>query len=259
MPKLILVSGWATPKDALTRFSRELSKNYEIIPLLIEDLIENPPHRKENNSLSIYASNLFKIMNESKDFCFLMGWSMGGMIALEVAHHFPEKILGLILVSTSPSFCRRDDFPHGFPEANVRALSLAIRNDPQSALLGFYRKVCRPHPTTNEREENWLKEVLKGSAPSLHQGLDYLIRTDLRHRIHQLNIPSLIIHGRQDAIIPWQAGEWLAENLPHSSIELSEVDGHDLPIRKPSWIIQKLEFFNSKISLDNRRRQTLLK
>jgi pimeloyl-[acyl-carrier protein] methyl ester esterase len=243
MPKLILVSGWATPKDALTRFSRELSKNYQITPLLIEDLIENPAQQQENNSLSIYASNLFKIMNESKDPFFLMGWSMGGMIALEVAHHFPEKILGLILVSTSPSFCRREDFPHGFPEANVRALSLAIRKDPQSALIGFYRKVCDPHPTTKEREENWLKGVLEGDPSNLHKGLNYLMSKDLRHAIHKINIPSLIIHGRQDSIIPWQAGEWLSKNLPHSSIELSETDGHDLPMRKPIWLVQKLEFF----------------
>jgi pimeloyl-[acyl-carrier protein] methyl ester esterase len=170
---------------------------------------------------------------------------MGGMIALETAFHSSEKILGLILVSTSPSFCRRNDFSYGFPEANVRALSHAIRKDPHNALVGFYRKVCHPHPTTKEKEKSWLKDVLNGNPSDLHNGLNYLMNIDLRHRIFQLNIPSLIIHGRQDAIIPWQAGEWIAKNLPHASFEFKETDGHDLPLRRPSWLIQKFNYFKN--------------
>jgi pimeloyl-[acyl-carrier protein] methyl ester esterase len=180
-----------------------------------------------------------------------MGWSMGGMIALETAASSSEKILGLILVSTSPSFCSRENFPYGFPQANVRALSLAIRKDPQSALTRFYRKVCYPHPTTTDREENWLKEVLEENASNLHKELDYLVNIDLRPMIHKLNIPSLVIHGKEDAIIPWQAGEWLAKNLPYTSFELSQANGHDLPMRKSTWLIQKIESFNTKILLNS--------
>src|SRR3989338_9239224 len=57
----------------------------------------------------------------------LIGWSMGGMIALQAAALSREKIKGLVLVSTTPKFVSAPDYPHGLPMALLKNLRKRIK------------------------------------------------------------------------------------------------------------------------------------
>jgi len=53
---------------------------------------------------------------------------------------------------------------------------------------------------------------------------------DRRQKLNALNIPTLVIHGTDDALVPVQAGLDTHENIPGAELMLIEGMGHDLPI-----------------------------
>ncbi len=70
------------------------------------------------------------------------------------------------------------------------------------------------------------KNALEQGKDSLVHGLEYLARVDLRDALPAIAAPCLIIHGRQDSIVPWQAARFLASNLSLSNVEFLPSAGH---------------------------------
>jgi pimeloyl-ACP methyl ester carboxylesterase len=77
----------------------------------------------------------------------------------------------------------------------------------------------------------------------LIHGLEYLRKMDLRDRLKGVEIPTLIIHGRDDRIVPWQAGAWLNRSLPNSRIIIHEGVGHDIAERQPVVVASQIRTF----------------
>lgn len=247
--KLIVVSGWATPLDALAGFIKNLSRVFQIQAYALSDLLNNSLSSSDNSSesnmpaLSEFARGLVKILNAESEPCWVAGFSMGGMIALETACREQKKISGLILAGATPSFCMREEFVHGKPVENVRALSLNLFKDARRALSRFYEQVSFPFRPMPEKEQVWLDLVMKEDVKMLERGLQYLMKTDLRNIVSEVRVPALLIHGKQDKVVPWQASEWLAERMSKARLKLLVDYGHDLILRSSSWLPAELNDF----------------
>ena len=148
----------------------------------------------------------------------ILGWSMGGLIAQELA---AKRAVKLVLISSTPRFCSAPDFSCGTPERELRALASGIRKDAEKMVEGFMVYAAEPHTP--------LHRAPPCDPAMLATGLKYLQHTDLRHL--RITCPTLILHGRQDRVIPWQASQWLADHIPGARLDLLDGVGHDLPIR----------------------------
>lgn len=157
----------------------------------------------------------------------LGGWSLGAMLALEAAAAFAGST-PLLLVSGTPSFCRRPGFEHGMEPAHVRALRAGLRRDRDGALQSFYQMVegSAPHPTPRTLR----------SSEDLMTGLDYLLRTDLRPLLPALQTRACLLHGARDGLIPFEAGRDLQARLEGSAFVLADEAGHDIPFTHPSLV-----------------------
>lgn len=150
----------------------------------------------------------------------ILGWSMGGMIAQELAS---KRAIKLVLISSTPCFCSAPDFPCGTPERELKALAVALRRDPAATVTRFIDYAAKP----NER----LYETPVCDAAALASGLKYLQHTDLRGQATQIAAPALILHGTADLVIPCDASRWLVDHIAGSQFASFEGVGHDLPIR----------------------------
>ena len=142
----------------------------------------------------------------------LVGWSLGGMLLLEVLSQESMVPSGLVLVATPVSFCQRPDHPFGQPRAAVRALRRTVREDPRRGLVDFASRCLAPG------EANFREEILQDFRPrengaDLAAGLDYLLSTDLRPLLPRVPAGALIIQGEQDAIVPPDQTEALGQYL----------------------------------------------
>lgn len=198
---------------------------------------------KENSGLSCYAKGLKQILEKRDDPSVVIGWSAGGIVALEVARENPELIEWLVLVGATPKFCAGDGYPWGVATGNVRAMILEIKKYPKAVLNRFFQDVSWP---TVESESCRNKKVIAAhdvGIEHLVHGLHYLHKIDLRNSLKTLEIPILIIHGREDRIVPWQAGAWLNHSLPNSRIIIHEGVGHDIPERRPGLLASEIREF----------------
>ena len=150
----------------------------------------------------------------------LLGWSLGGMLAQELAARFPTRIERLILVATTPRFVVAPDWQHGLVDAAVRALARDFKRAPAPTLESFWRlqfngEASIPSPL--------LPEVEPATALG---GLELLRQVDLRPELSKISMPTLVLHGSADAIIPVGAGRFLATTLPQAALfEISDC-GH---------------------------------
>ncbi len=160
----------------------------------------------------------------------MVGWSLGGMIAMQLALQCPEKIAALVLISTTPSFCRQKNWAFGCSHEWFEAFESGIKNNASKTISRFFALML--HGDAMDRSEynqiakNAIDASMQPSTTTLRTGLDYLATTDLRKTVRDIQQPTLILHGDNDAIIPASAGQSLAESIPHAIYHLFKQCGH---------------------------------
>lgn len=177
---------------------------------------------------SIYARSLAAVIAHAPKPVTLAGWSTGAMVVLETAARYPDGIERLILFSATPKFCTDDAWTHGVPAANVRAMMAGIRRNPRATLRGFFKLVARPDRLSAPEFDGKIDTALLQPQASLVRQLRYLMTTDLRLAVSSIQIPTTLIHGQMDALIPRAAGSWLTENTPDSNLISLPGKGHML-------------------------------
>jgi pimeloyl-[acyl-carrier protein] methyl ester esterase len=156
--------------------------------------------------------------------CLLVGWSLGGMLLLEVLSEKRVTPGGLALVGAPPVFCSRPDHPWGQPPAAVRAMRRALKSTPQKVLQDFAGNCLSPGEAAYQVQIFPLFAGANGSH--LTTGLNYLLNRDLRPLLSGLPSAPSIIQGEQDRIVSPEQARFLHEYLPGSSLHLLPGAGH---------------------------------
>lgn len=233
----ILVSGWAHDSGI---FPGLPGVDEPVSLTTLEDLAASAPSPPQ---ASAFARGLIKLLSQSPEPATLIGWSTGAMAALETAALVPEKIARLVLISPTPKFCADDTWESGFPEANVRAMITGMRRAPEATLKRFFKLAARPLRLPEEQILARLDRILEKDLKRLAGQLKYLINTDLRPDMKGLTMPTLILHGEKDALIPFAAGQWLADNLPDARLVSYPSQGHSIPLTIPNRLTRQINAF----------------
>ena len=166
----------------------------------------------------------------------VIGWSLGASLALEVAERSPSTLSALMLVSPALRFVaprEEASLPDQWWVANERSrfeeFRAGVRRAPVPALKAFYRTSgASSRLSTGDAEK-----VVKDFGPVLDTGLLYLFEMDLRRQLRNLRIPTVVVLGDRDRVIP-------ANPNYHSDGRLSIITipgaGHRLPATHPAEI-----------------------
>jgi pimeloyl-ACP methyl ester carboxylesterase len=160
------------------------------------------------------------------------GMSMGGAIAQILAISYPSRLLSLTLMMTSTG---NPDVPPAKPEA--MAALLAPPPDQRQAYIEHHVKTFRvigsPKFTFNEEYHRQLAGRLfdRSFYPvGMTRHFQALLSQENRKpALAKVKLPTLIIHGAADPLVPVEAGKDSAESIPGSEILIIEGMGHDLP------------------------------
>lgn len=176
----------------------------------------------------------------------LVGWSMGGMVALALAARHPDKVMRLALVGTSPSFAARDGWPHGMAPAVLDEFARSLAVDYRATLLRFLSLQARGGEAAREVVAR-LRERLRAQAEPdpevLAAGLELLRTVDLRDQVERVVCPTLVMHGAHDTLCAAAAGAWLAQNLPDARLALHAHASHAPFLSHPGWFVATLKDF----------------
>jgi pimeloyl-ACP methyl ester carboxylesterase len=162
------------------------------------------------------------------------GASMGGMIAQQLAVRHPGRVRSLTLVMTSSGARRLPG-----PALKVRAALISRPADPNSAqsivdhYMKLYRLIGSPgFPASDAYLHERLGEsVRRAYRPrgTARQMVAIAADGDRSGLLAQIRVPTQIIHGQADPLVPAAAGRDLARKIAGAEIDLVPGMGHDLP------------------------------
>ena len=183
----------------------------------------------------------------------VLGWSLGGMIALELARQRPTTIGGLVLVATTPRFVSTLDWPHGIEPAVLETFAQNVRRDYHRAVQDFLAL-----QVLGANDPRGTLRALRAAARSrpapdpeaLDTCLDILRTADLRRALGDIAHATLVITGQHDRLTRPAAGEFLASALSRARWLRIPGAGHAPFLSHPSAVRDEVAGF-----LD-RQRQT---
>jgi pimeloyl-ACP methyl ester carboxylesterase len=162
----------------------------------------------------------------------LVGLSMGGMIAQVLAVRFAERLFSLTSIMSS-SGNRRASKPK--PEA-LRVLLHTPASDDTEAAISHYMHLFgvigspgfpTPESLRRERITRWVQRAYDPAARN-RQLLAVIAGGDRRRSLRRITVPTLVIHGADDPLIPVAAGRDTARNVPGAELKVIDGMGHDL-------------------------------
>lgn len=238
---LVLIHGWGMTPKVWNGLRICLSPRSVATPAL-------PGHAGRARVPATLAAWGDALLDDLPREAVLVGWSLGGLIALGLAHRHPDRVAQLILTGTTSCFVSRDApgdvWEHGVDAATAAGFTKGFAEDPGGTLrrflalqaLGEKRRRSVVHALSTA-----LADTPTDHLATLTDGLHLLAETDLRAHVPMIRQPTLLIHGRQDALMPVGAAEWLAQALPRARLAVFDECGHAPFLSRPEEFARLLE------------------
>lgn len=133
-----------------------------------------------------------------------LGWSLGGLVAMQAALRHREHIRGLFMLCATPRFLRAEDWPHGSDPAQLQALATSLQQDYHGTIDRFLSLEALGSSDPKAELRTLRREAFARGEPrleALQQGLSILEQVDLRADLQQLRLPGAWIGGRRDRVV----------------------------------------------------------
>jgi len=178
------------------------------------------------------------------------GWSLGGQIALHWAMLETAQINRLVLVTSTPCFAERNDWPFGISENTLQQFADDLEKNHTATLRRFIGLQVRGSEGERELLAS-LREILisrgEPDIDALRDGLAILRDSDLRSVLPKIMQPTLIIAGERDRLSPPEASYYMAQKLPNARVVEIEGAAHaPFMSHRKEFVRHVMGFLNEK-------------
>jgi 3-oxoadipate enol-lactonase len=159
----------------------------------------------------------------------VLGISLGGAVALQLALDFPELVRSLVLVNTAARFVS-----DGWQQRLMgmkRMASVYLFGMDRVAEAVASRLFPKPEQTQLRRET--VERIRNNDLAAYRATLWAIARFDVQARLGEIACPTLVVAGDQDTTVPLASKRRLAERIPHSRLEIIGDSGHATPFDQP--------------------------
>ncbi len=176
----------------------------------------------------------------------VLGWSLGGMVALEIARTRPGDLAALVLVATTPCFLAREDWTAGMNPGVLEGFAAGLAGDYRRTLANFLALQTWGDENATQALRSLRANLDSHGEPdpqALAAGLGILRHADLRNDLAAIAVPTLVIAGDHDRITPVAAGRELAARLPTARFVEVPKAGHAPFLSHPETVLREVETF----------------
>ncbi len=247
---LVLLHGWGLHSGVWLNILPELNKRYHCYTV---DMLGHG-QSLTSDSMLFDLANMRKALHHiitkiDAAEVTLLGWSLGGLVAMDYIHHNSDKIKKLILVASNASFCKKEDW--------FNAIEQSVLENFASQLELDYKKTVDKFMALQMFGADDYKQSLKilkqsmasrpePSMQALREGLEILKVTDLRTQLSHIEQPVLMITGEHDRLMPYQAADAMQLLLGNARHKMMRGAGHAPFISHPDEFVQVIKDFSKE-------------
>lgn len=198
-PALVLLHGWGLHGGVFAPLRAQLREHFTLYS------VDLPGHGHSHPEPvpATLAGWAQAVLDEVPDALWL-GWSLGGLVALQAALHRPQAVSGLVMLASSPRFSQHEGWP-GVDASVLAGFAGQLQARYAATVNGFLALDLINLPAGQQAARALLDELLAVGLPSaqaIATGAQLLIDTDLRSDLARLAVPSLWLAGQRDRLVP---------------------------------------------------------
>lgn len=209
-PDLVLLHGWAMHAGIFAPLTELLARNFRL------HLVDLPGHGYSGADASAADAKQWaaRIAEAVPRNAIWLGWSLGGLVALQAALDTETRPRGLVLIAASPCFVVAPDWPHGVAFDVFAQFGAGLQTRYRETIERFLALETLGSAHAQAELRDLKTRVFAHGEPridALQAGLEFLESADLRARVSELALPNLWIAGRRDRLVPPAAMRWASE------------------------------------------------
>ncbi|MFB0712833.1 alpha/beta hydrolase [Buttiauxella noackiae] len=190
----------------------------------------------DGNNMDQYADDLAELTAHLnlKDAVHVGHSTGGGEVARYIGRHGTSRVAKAVLISAVPPIMLKTDFnPDGVPIEvfdGIREGVRANRADFFKELTMAFYGYNRPGAKISEGvRESFVEQGMQGGIKALYDCIKAFSETDQREDLKKMTIPTLVIHGDDDQIVPFETcGKVTAATLPDATFKVYEGGSHGI-------------------------------
>jgi pimeloyl-[acyl-carrier protein] methyl ester esterase len=214
-PPLVLLHGWALHSGIWGELPATLARRYRV------HAVDLPGHGYSPALAPLTADAVVRALDRAlaseREPLTVLGWSLGGQLALAWALAHPERIARLVLVATTPRFVAGDGWECAMPRATLERFGDELGAAWRATVLRFVTLQMRGGDRGHTALARMRRELFARGDPEpgmLREALALLAATDLRADVRAIAQPVLVVAGGRDTLVPAAACRWLAAAVP---------------------------------------------
>lgn len=243
--ELVLLHGWGLNAEVWQNIVPRLSAQYRL------HLVDLPGYGRSQGFPALSLEEMAQVLvPHLPSRAIVLGWSLGGLVATQLALSVPEQLRGLITVASSPCFTARDDWP-GIAPLTLHNFQQQLSHDFQRTVERFLALQTLGTETARADARKLKDVVLSQPMPDvevLNGGLTMLSDCDLRGRLSAITLPFLRMYGALDGLVPRRIAQQLDQLLPNSPSVITDKAAHAPFISHPDAFCQHLVSFISQLN-----------
>jgi pimeloyl-[acyl-carrier protein] methyl ester esterase len=236
---LVLLHGWGMNGDVWESVVPMLAKNFRVTT------VDLPGHGRSSLDTEFTLEAVTaQIADAVPHGALVLGWSLGGLIATQLALKSPERVAGLILLCSAPRFVRTPDWPGGVDAGVLAGFARDLQTDFQGTIKRFLAIQAMGSDRAREEMRGLRDRLFRHGEPNhaaLAGGLEILRSVDLRARLSELKCPTWLIAGENDMLFPPAAARHTRELIADARLIIIKGAGHAPFISHPDVFLSALE------------------
>lgn len=236
---IVLLHGWGCDSRTWQPLLPYLQQHGEVIAIDLPGFGESValPEFKLEAALALIEQQL-------PERAVLIGWSLGGMLAVALAQRFPQKITHLITLATNAKFVASEDYPTAMSRAINRQFNHSFSADAQTTLKMFGGLLAQGDSDERTLLKNLRRQQpLRSANNNWSEALNLLALLDNRAAFAQLTQPGLHLFGESDALVPVAAAQTVQALNTQQQVEVLVGSGHAAHWSQPEKVAHLIGHF----------------
>ncbi len=230
---LIMIRGLSSNVDHWYEQVPVLSKKYQLLVFDNRGIARSSDPGGPFSTRQMAADTAAVMETAGIKSAYVLGYSMGGMVAQEMALNYPEKVNGLILAATDCGITQRIK---ARPEVSRLFSDMVALGTPEAKLAAarcLYAKQTFATKTEVIQRYNEVSMRFPASQEIMARQWAAVTQHDACSRLQNISSPTLTLTGSEDVLIPPENAKIMAQRIPDARMHAIDDGGHLFLIEQP--------------------------